>query len=273
MQAAAEGKAQCHKAFPQDGTEENVTQFQQTKPPGRLIINTEVHPCLKRACVALGSIHQTRLKNMHSKGTEHQAHMEAYENESKEGKPDMINGKLEYMMETESKTAGLTEKKFREWRKTEKLEPLKRNGRGRSVSKRRKGREQTQGKTAREESAERQDKRRQQEEEKRRQEKNEKHLKEKEIQREMWKERQENKREENNKESNWEGQKLGEEARQRLDGWGQAMERERNERAERKRAEQRIKEREDKERERREDEEEQKNEKNKNKKTYIGERE
>ena len=125
-----------------------------------------------------------KTKNMHFRGMERKAHMDAYGRESKEGRMGLINGRLEYMMETASKTAGLTEKQYREWRKAEKLEPLKRNGRGRSISKRRKRRDRTQGRTAREETAERQDLRRQQEEEKRRQKRNEEHLKEKGIQRE-----------------------------------------------------------------------------------------
>ena len=96
---------------------------------------------MKRACVTLDAIRQTRLKNMHSRGMERKAHMDAYGKESKEGKIDLINGRLEYMMETASRTAGLTEKQYREWRKAERLEPLKRNGRGETPQ--REGREES----------------------------------------------------------------------------------------------------------------------------------
>ena len=67
--------------------------------------------------------------------------MEAYGKESKEGKQDLINGKFEHMIETASKVAGLTSKQYREWRRTEKLEAKKENGRGRSISRIRKKRE------------------------------------------------------------------------------------------------------------------------------------
>ena len=85
IQSAAEGKIQCHVECPEGG-EINIEQFKQIKPPGRLIINTEVYPAMKRACLTLEAIHQTRLKEMQARGIEHKAHMDAYEKESKEGK-------------------------------------------------------------------------------------------------------------------------------------------------------------------------------------------
>ena len=87
-----------------------MEQFQKIKPPERLIINTEVHPCVKRACATLDAIHQTRLQNMHARGIEHKAHMQSYDKESRDGKMDLINARLEYMMETASRTACLAEK-------------------------------------------------------------------------------------------------------------------------------------------------------------------
>ena len=66
----------------------------------------------------------------------------------------------------------------------------------------------------------------------------------------MWKERQENKREEKNRDSTDAGQKLSEETRQKLEGWGKAIAEGKSDRSERKRSEQRIKKREERERER-----------------------
>ena len=85
IQLAAEGKIKCHEECPEGG-EINIEQFKQIKPPGRLIINTEVYPAMKRACLTLDAIHQTRLKEMQARGMEHKAHMGAYEKESKGGK-------------------------------------------------------------------------------------------------------------------------------------------------------------------------------------------
>ena len=45
---------------------------------------------------------------------------------------------MENMFDTAAKIAGLTKKQYREWRKSEALEPKRENRRGRSVSKRRK---------------------------------------------------------------------------------------------------------------------------------------
>ena len=78
MQSASEGKIKCHEERPEGG-EINIEQFKQIKPPGRLIINTEVYPAMKRACLTLDAIHQTRLKEMQARGIEHKAHMGAYE--------------------------------------------------------------------------------------------------------------------------------------------------------------------------------------------------
>ena len=102
--------------------------------------------------------------------------MEAYGKEAKDGKQDLINGKFEHMLDTASKVAGLTSKQYRDWRRTEKLEAKKENGRDRSISRIRKKREEAWGQTEREASAERKEKRRAQEEDKRRKERNEKRL-------------------------------------------------------------------------------------------------
>ena len=120
-QAAAEGKTQRREKPPQTGASENREQFNQIKL-GRLIVNTEVYPCMKRACVALDALRHTRISNLQSKGIERKTHMEVYDKETKGGKQDLIHGKLEQMIDTSSKVAWLNRRQYEEWRETEKLE-------------------------------------------------------------------------------------------------------------------------------------------------------
>ena len=108
-------KIQRHEKRPQAGAGENKEQFNQIKL-GRLVINTEVYPCMKRACVTLDALRHTRISNLQSKGIEHKTHMEVYDQETKEGKQDCIHGKLEHMIATASKVAGLTHRQYEKWR-------------------------------------------------------------------------------------------------------------------------------------------------------------
>ena len=84
-QAAAEGKMYRHSKCPQGETKKTRRSLNRPNRQGGLIINTEVYPCMKRACVALSAMKQTRLKKIYSRGIEHKAHVEAYDQESKEG--------------------------------------------------------------------------------------------------------------------------------------------------------------------------------------------
>ena len=99
IQAASAGKILCHERCPRAGARENTELFNQIKT-GRLIVNTEIYPCLKRACVSLDALRRTRMSNIQSKGIDRKAHMEAYDKETKEGKHDLIHGKFEHMIET-----------------------------------------------------------------------------------------------------------------------------------------------------------------------------
>ena len=66
IQSAAEGKTQRREKCPQTGAIENREQFNQIKL-GRLIVNTEVYPCMKRTCATLDAMRQTRIRNLQSK--------------------------------------------------------------------------------------------------------------------------------------------------------------------------------------------------------------
>ena len=85
--------------------------------------------------------------------------MEAYdeetEEEAEEGKADLIYGRLEHMLDNASQISGLTQKQYRDWGKIECMDTNTRNSRGRSLSKRRKGRMEITERSDRESSANR----------------------------------------------------------------------------------------------------------------------
>ena len=124
---------------------------------GRLIMDTEIYPCLKRACVTLDAIRKSRIGQLQIRGTEHKEHMKAYDAETAEGKADLIYGRIEHLLDTAAKIAGLTQGQYREWRTVERLETGPKSGRGRSLSNRRKRRHVQQEEADRETSAARRD--------------------------------------------------------------------------------------------------------------------
>ena len=186
IQAAGEGKitmgeTQCHRSCPKEGSE-GIRDFFGRIKTGRLVINTEAHPCMRRACTALEALRKTRLGEMQSKGAERKAHMAAFGRATPEAKAELINEKMENMFDTAAKIAGLTKKQYREWRKSEALEPKRENSRGRSVSKGRKRNARSQEK--REAEQKRIDKERKEAEEKRRQQREGERVQERDAKRE-----------------------------------------------------------------------------------------
>ena len=90
LQAAEEGKismgkTQRHSSCPPEGAEVIRDYFGGLKT-GRLIINTEVHPCMRRACAALEALHMTRYGEMQAKGAENKAYLAAFERATPEKK-------------------------------------------------------------------------------------------------------------------------------------------------------------------------------------------
>ena len=118
---------------------------------------------------------------------------------------ELIRGKLEHILDTSAKVAGLTNRQYQEWRQIECLEKKGKSGRSRSTPKRRKTRKETPDHGSWETSAERRDRQRAKDEEKRRQEKQEKRTEEQKQKAEQ----REREREE------------------KQDGWAKAMRRER----------------------------------------------
>ena len=53
IQQAAVGKTICHPKCPEEGQAKNQEMFEQMRY-GRLILNTEIYPCVKRACLTMG---------------------------------------------------------------------------------------------------------------------------------------------------------------------------------------------------------------------------
>ena len=52
---------------------------------GRLIINTEIYPCAKRACVAIDAIRKSQIGQFQIRGSESKKHMKAYDEETSQG--------------------------------------------------------------------------------------------------------------------------------------------------------------------------------------------
>ena len=106
--------------------------------------------------------------------------MKAYDGKSAEGEIELIHGRIEHILDTSAKVAGLTNKQYKEWRRIECLEEKYKSGRSRSTSKRRKAKKKreakknTQEQTDHEMDAQKRDKQGAKDEEKRRLEKHEK---------------------------------------------------------------------------------------------------
>ena len=101
---------------------------------GRLILNADIYPCMKRSCVALDAVRKSRIGLLQIKGPEHIAHMKAYDAGTPDGKVDLIYDRLEQLLDTSAQIAGLTQGQYRDWGTLEFFEtgPMS----GRSLSKR-----------------------------------------------------------------------------------------------------------------------------------------
>ena len=82
-------------------------------------MNTEIYPCAKRACATLDAVRKSRIGHFQIKGVAHKEHMKAYDGETPERKVDIIYGKIEHILDTSAKVAGLTNKHYQEWGKIE----------------------------------------------------------------------------------------------------------------------------------------------------------
>ena len=62
---------------------------------GRLLINTEIYPCVRRACVTLGAVRKIRIGQMQIKGHELKKHTTAYDEEAAAGTVELTHGQIE----------------------------------------------------------------------------------------------------------------------------------------------------------------------------------
>ena len=74
LQAAEEGKISTGTTYGQNSLtpegEEAIKEYFAGLKTGSLIVNTETHPCVRRACTTLEAIHMTRYGEIQAKGAE-----------------------------------------------------------------------------------------------------------------------------------------------------------------------------------------------------------
>ena len=129
---------------------------------------------MKRACVTLDAIRKSRIGKFQIKGAEREKQMKSYDEETEEGKVELIYGRLGYMIDGASKISGLTQKQYREWGKIECWDTNAKRSRGRSLSRRTKERKEIVDRSDRESSVNRRDRQRAADEEKKKNESQEK---------------------------------------------------------------------------------------------------
>ena len=94
--------------MPRKGRAGNQELFNKMRY-GRLIMNTEIYTCMKRECVTLDAIRKSRIGQLQIRGTERKEHMKAYDAETAEGEAVLIYGRIEHLVDTAGKIAGLTQ--------------------------------------------------------------------------------------------------------------------------------------------------------------------
>ena len=118
----------------------------------------------------MGAIRKSRIGLLQIIGPEQKEHMNAYGAETPDEEVGLIYGRLEHLLDTSAKIAGLTQRQYRDWVKLEFFETGPKSGRGRSQSKRRKVRKEKNEEADRETSAAQRDRQRKVDEEKRKKE-------------------------------------------------------------------------------------------------------
>ena len=66
---------------------------------GRLLANTEIYPCVKRACVKIDAVHKSRIGPMQIRGQGQKKHMASYYEETEEGEVELTYGRIERMID------------------------------------------------------------------------------------------------------------------------------------------------------------------------------
>ena len=78
-------------------------------------MNAEIYPCEKRALATLGAIRKSRIGIFQIKGAERKKHTKAFDEETSQGKVDLIYGRIEHMLDEAAKMSGLPTRQYIGW--------------------------------------------------------------------------------------------------------------------------------------------------------------
>ena len=136
----ARRKIECRHTLPDQGRGENLELLNGTIY-GRLLINTEMYPCLKRASLSLEAIHLSRIGQMQIKGQEQKKLIESIAKPTGRDKVERYHDKIEGILDKAANYAGLTRTQFKSWGEAGNID-TRTFHRRRSKSKRNKEREE-----------------------------------------------------------------------------------------------------------------------------------
>ena len=80
---------------------------------GRLFVNTEIYPCAKRAYIALGAIHLSRVVGIQIIGQEQKKLTDVLYLETGKGEVGRFHGRIEQILDRSAKNAGLTKTQYK----------------------------------------------------------------------------------------------------------------------------------------------------------------
>lgn len=106
MQKLLGGEIECHHTCRGDGRGANLELPNETRY-GRLLGNTGMRPCLKRACVSLEEAHISIIGQMQIKGQEQKKLIEANEKAPGRERVELYHEKIESIIENAEKHSGL----------------------------------------------------------------------------------------------------------------------------------------------------------------------
>ena len=112
LSETARRKIERHHTCTGQGRDENLELLNETRY-GRLLVNPEMHPCLKRACLSLEAIHLIGIGKMQIQWQEQKKLIESTGKSNGQEKVELYNGKIEGLLEKAENDAGLTRPQFK----------------------------------------------------------------------------------------------------------------------------------------------------------------
>ena len=94
-------KIECRHTLPDHGSGANLELLNETRY-GRILINTEIYRCLKRACLSAEAIRLIRIGQMHIKGREQKDDRSS--RKGNRGEVELYHGKIESRLEIPQNT-------------------------------------------------------------------------------------------------------------------------------------------------------------------------